>query len=133
MVFDVLTAQADFGTLALRIILGILLAYHGYPKITSQRKQTMQWLASMGIPGSSGPLVGLLEFVGGIFLILGFLTPIVSILLAIEFVGTTIMSKTKLGKRLLLGYELDLLYLAGALALIFLGGGAYSLDRLLNL
>lgn len=133
MVFEAFTAQADIGILALRIFLGVLLAYHGYPKLTSHRKQTMGWLSSMGIPGASGPLVGLLELVGGLFLVFGFLTPIVGILLTLEFIGTTILSKSKLGKKLLLGYELDLLYLAGALALVFLGGGAYSLDRLLGL
>ncbi len=75
--------------------------------------------------------MGLLEFFGGVLLVLGFLTSLVGILLAIQFAGI-LLNRKKLGKKVLRDYELDLLYLAGAIAFIFLGGGAYSLDQLLR-
>lgn len=131
MIFEVFTTQRDLGTLVLRLFFGILLAKHGYPKLTSQGQKTKGWLVSIGLPGVIGTLVGLLEFFGGILLVLGFLTSLVGILLAIQFAGI-LLNRKKLGKKVLLDYELDLLYLAGAIAFIFLGGGAYSLDQLLR-
>ncbi len=134
MVFEPLLSLAPFASLPLRILIGAAFIGHGYPKIVSPgRKGTQDWLKSMGIPGILGPLVGLLEFLGGIFLLVGFLTPIVGILFSLEMVGTTILSKTKMGKKYILGYELDLAYLAASLALIVVGGGPASLDRLLGL
>ncbi len=40
----------------------------------------------------------------------------------------TVFARAKLGKKLIGGWENDLLYLAGALTLLFLGAGALSLD-----
>jgi len=57
----------------------------------------------------------------------------VAALIALEMVATTIFSKTKLGKKLVLGYELDLAYLVIALLVLFVGPGAWSVDRLLGL
>jgi len=39
----------------------------------------------------------------------------------------------KLGKKLVLGYELDIAYLVLALMLTFLGAGPWSVDRFLGL
>lgn len=114
--------------------MGAAFISHGYPKIVSPgRKGTQDWLKSMGIPAILGPLAGLLEFLGGIFLLIGFLVPLVGILLSVEMIATTILSKRKMSKKYILGYELDLAYLAAALALVVLGGGPASLDALLGL
>ena len=134
MVFEALTTLAPFASLPLRILIGMAFIDHGYPKVIGPgRKQTRDWLKSIGIPGVLGPLAGLLELLGGISLLIGFLIPLVGILLSLEMIGTTILSKKKMGKKYLLGYELDLAYLAGALALIVLGGGPFSLDAILGL
>ena len=129
MVLELFTADRDFGILLLRLFFGILLAKHGYPKLTSQGQKTREWLVSIGIPGVTATLVGLLEFFGGILLILGLLTSIVGILFAIQFAGI-LLNRKKLGKKVLRDYELDLLYLAGGIAFTFLGGGVYSLDQI---
>ena len=75
----------------------------------------------------------LTEFVGGIALIIGFLIPVAALLIAVEMVGTTIFSKFKLHKNFLLGYELDIAYLGGALTLFLLGGGPLSIDAVLGI
>ncbi len=132
MFFEFTVTQHNIGTLALRVVFGVLLGTHGYPKLTSGYKGTMDWLASKGIPKILGPLIGILELVGGFFIAIGFLTPFVAALLVLQFSGI-ILSGKRLGKSKLADYEKDLLYLAGAFALIFLGGGSYSLDHFLGL
>lgn len=130
--FEFTVTQYDVGTLVLRVVFGVLLGTHGYPKLTSGYKGTMDWLASKRIPRILGPLIGILEFVGGFFIVIGFLTPFVAALLVIQFLGMVLNGK-RLGKSKLADYEKDLLYLGGAFALIFLGGGSYSLDHFLGL
>src|SRR5437867_1851454 len=66
-------------------------------------------------------------------LILGLLTQFVAFLFFLEMIATTIFSKTKLNKKFILGYELDVAYAAFALVLALLGPGGWSLDRILGL
>jgi len=117
-----------------RIALGALFIVHGWPKIKDP-KSTIAFVKGTGFPGgvAFAVLFTLLEFFGGIALILGFLTQIVAPLIALEMVATTIFAKTKLGKKLVLGYELDIAYLVLALMLTFLGAGPWSVDRFLGL
>lgn len=132
MVFEFTAGQYNFGILALRVFFGGLLMTHGYPKLTSGYEGTMKWLASKGLPSILGPLVGVLELVGGAFIVIGFLIPLVATLLILQFLGIILNGK-RLGKLNLNDYEKDLLYLGGALALVFLSGGSYSVDRFLGL
>ncbi len=130
MFFHVTVSDYDFGALILRVTVGTLLATHGYPKLTSGLKSVHDWLAAAGIPGVLGPLVGVLEFAGGLSLVVGFLTPVVAALFVLEFLGIIATGK-KLGKSKFGDYEKDLFFLGAALALVLLGGGKYSVDRLL--
>lgn len=134
MVLGVFGGLEDLGLLVLRVGVGLLFVAHGAVKLKDP-KGTVEWLKGTGMPGARGlvGLVVLLEVFGGLALVLGFLTNIVAALFVVEMVATTVFSKTKLGKTFLLGYELDLLYLAGCLALVFLGAGGFSLDTLLGL
>jgi len=57
----------------------------------------------------------------------------VAILFVLEMIATTVFSKTKLNKKFILGYELDLGYpSAFALVLALLGPGSWSLDAILG-
>jgi len=132
MVFQPLTSQYALGILVLRVFFGGLLATHGYPKLSSGRRKTQDWLAGMKIPRVLGPLVGILELFGGVFLVVGLITPVVAFLFVLQFTGIY-LNRKRLGKKSLGDYEKDLLYLGGASALVFLGGGTYSVDYLLGL
>jgi uncharacterized membrane protein YphA (DoxX/SURF4 family) len=73
---------------------------------------------------------------GGIFIAIGFLTPLASGLLALLMVGTTLLHYTKLRKppfnsKFRGDYEIDILYLAIMLAIFLLGPGMFSLDHIL--
>jgi putative oxidoreductase len=123
---------SDWGLLALRIVLGLILMVHGYPKLKGL-KQTAEGFAGMGFkPGIFwATLIMLLEVFGGLLLILGFFVQIVAFFLAIEFVVILLKVKRKAG--LVGGYELDLLILAAAIAILTLGAGHFSLDSAVGL
>jgi putative oxidoreductase len=119
--------------LLLRLAIGSLYVYHGYPKMGAARKGTAEWLKSIGFPGSLATLAGVVEFFGGIALILGILTSIVAVLSALWMVATTWLSMAKIKKKYAGGYELDITLLLVSLALAAIGGGSFSLDHLLRI
>lgn len=126
--------STDLASLVLRLFVGALFIGHGWPKIKNPR-QPAAWVASTGwtwaVPFAYAFTI--LEFFGGIALVVGLLTRIVGILIVLEMIATTYFSWKKLGKKLFGGWETDVLLLAGGLALVFLGAGAWSLDALLGL
>ena len=122
--------------LLVRVVVGGTLMIHGYPKLKS-KEQSVNWMKSMGLPGSSAILAAILEFFGGLFLVVGLIVPIVSFLFAIQFIAIVIMKKTKMkaayvspGKP---SYEIDIVYLLFSIVLIVLGAGALSIDGLISL
>ncbi|TLZ85059.1 MAG: DoxX family protein [Methanobacteriota archaeon] len=129
----VFASNTDVAALVGRVALGALFLAHGWPKIKDVKKP-IGFVKGTGWPGGAAfaLLFTLLEFFGGIALIIGFLAQIVAVLFVLEMTATTIFSKTKLKKKFILGYELDVAYAAFALVLAFLGPGAWSLDHLLG-
>jgi putative oxidoreductase len=130
----IFTSNTDVAALVGRLALGALFLSHGWPKIKNIR-QPIAFVKGTGWPGGEmfAMLFTLLEFFGGIALIIGLFTQVAAFLFFLEMIATTIFSKTKLKKKFALGYELDLAYAAFALVLYFLGPGAWSLDRLLTI
>jgi putative oxidoreductase len=127
----------DLTPVPLRVVMGLAFILHGYPKLMNL-SATMQGFAQQGfVPGAFwAPLVAIVECVGGACLVLGLLTRYWSLALAIEMVVTTIAVKIPRGTPFVArgagtGYELDLIYLAGALVLVLLGSGPFSVDRLM--
>src|SRR5437870_4499481 len=117
-----------------RLALDAIFLAHGWPKMKDIQK-TIGFVKGTGWPGGAtfAVLFSLLEFFGAIALILGLLTQFVAFLFFLEMIATTIFSKTKLNKKFILGYELDVAYAAFALVLALLGPGGWSLDRILGL
>ncbi len=116
--------------LILRVVIGALFMAHGYPKLFKNFSGTAGWFDSIGLrPGKFWALVaGVVEFFGGLALILGVWVQIVGVLLAFQMLVA--MVKVKWGKVSLTGeggWELDLVYLAAALAIAMMGPGIYTL------
>ena len=86
-----------------------------------------------GMAGGIIVFAGVAEFFGGLAVILGLLTPIVALLSALWMLSTTWFASSKLKKKYVGGYELDITLLLAALAIALVGSGAFSLDRLLGL
>jgi putative oxidoreductase len=124
-------SYVDIAALFLRLAVGSLFMIHGYPKLTSQRSGT--WMKSVGMPTAIVPLAGIIEFFGGLALLLGILTPVVALLSALWMLSTTWFSITKVKKKYMGGYEIDVTLLLAALALTFLGAGSFSIDHLLGI
>lgn len=123
MIYEKLT---QYGPFPIRIIAGIAFILHGLPKL-SNLPGTEDFFANMvGLPPTLALPVGLLEVIGGIALLVGFLTRIASILFIIEMIGSTIVAK--LPKGFVGGYELDLLLIAISISLILTGPGRLSIE-----
>jgi putative oxidoreductase len=135
--FEILRPYEPYLALLLRMVVGATMVMHGYPKLKTP-KQTLQWTKGLGVPVAATYAAIILEFFGGIALIIGLIVPIVALFIALEMIGNTVLKKTKMKATYISGqnpasYELDITYLLLAISLIVLGAGALSLDLLLRL
>ncbi len=119
---------ASFAPLPIRVIAGIAFIMHGLPKFENiQGPQGL--LGSIGLPPELALPVSLLEVIGGIVLILGVLTRITSILLAVQMALTTLIVKSGNEFTGQGGYEVDLLLMSIAISLLLSGPGRISIER----
>ncbi|MDI1230209.1 MAG: DoxX family protein [Methylobacter sp.] len=136
-----LISDAGLEAVILRVPIGLILAAHGSQKLFAWfggygLDGTGQWMASVGLhPGfAMALLAGSAEFFGGVALILGLLTRpaatinAVTMLVALFWVhwGNGFFLDTH-------GIEYALALLSATTALIFMGGGQYSLDALIGI
>jgi putative oxidoreductase len=127
---------ASVGMLFLRLVVGIVLFAHGWQKLFVMGVPNVAgFFGSLGIPapGLMAWVVTLIELVGGAALILGLFTRFVAPLVAVVMLVAILTVKRSIGiiGAEGTGYELDLLILGGALALMFAGPGIFALDRFL--
>jgi putative oxidoreductase len=116
----------EIGALLLRVVLGITFFVHGLAKLQGGIENTAGWFSSMGLPGILAYVVTGIELIGGVALIVGLGTKIVSALLALIMLGAIV--KVKIGAGFMGGYELDVVLLAIAVFLSITGSSMYSLD-----
>ena len=124
----VLPLSPDLALLFLRVVLGILMIYHGWPKITDLGG-TIGGFSQMGIPLAPVAAVyaALVETVGGVLLILGVFSDVVGLLFAIDMLGAIIFVHGKNGLGVSHGgMELVLSFMAMALVVAFVGPGRFS-------
>lgn len=125
----------EIGGLILRITLGVLFFIHGLVKFQGGIENTVGWFNSIGIPGFMAYGVALLEVIGGIVLMIGLGTRIVSALYALLMIGAIIKVKLSvgiLGNGQMAGYELDLAFLAMAAYLAITDSKLFSISQLFN-
>jgi len=108
---------------------------HGLVKFQGGVENTAGWFASIGLPGFLAYTVAFIELVGGIALVLGLGTRIVSALLGLVMIGAILKVKLAagfLGNGQSAGYELDLALLAMAASLAITGSRLYAADQLMS-
>jgi putative oxidoreductase len=129
----------DAGLLIIRLIIGISFFAHGAQKLFGWfggygLKDTGGWMESLGLkPGVAMAIIaGLAEFAGGILLVLGFLTPLAGIMIAITMFLAIVKVHYANGYwSTNNGYEYNLALLAVAVGLALTGPGQYALDAVL--
>ena len=127
--------NSDFGLTVLRVITGTIFVAHGAQKLFVYGLDGVAGgFAQMGIPFPTivGPMVGLLELVGGLALIVGLLTRLAGAGLAINMLGAFLLVHLPAGFFLPNGYEFVMMLGASAITLMLTGAGRYSIDALIG-
>ncbi|MET3321641.1 UNVERIFIED_ORG: putative membrane protein YphA (DoxX/SURF4 family) [Peribacillus simplex] len=122
----------EAGQVFLRIILGLTFFIHGVSKFQGGIGNTAGFFDSLGIPGFIAYVVAFIELVGGLAVIVGFGTRIVSILFVVIMLGAIFTAKLPagfLGNGQTAGYELDLALLAMSVYLACANRSLFSLDN----
>ncbi|PSK96799.1 putative oxidoreductase [Murinocardiopsis flavida] len=126
---------ADATALIARIAVGIVFIVHGWQKISGGVAGTAEGFGAMGVPmpAAAAALAMVIEFGGGIALVIGALLPVAGVLLAAQMAAAYTVAHV--GQPLVSAdggpaFELVLVLGAAALALGF-NGGRYAVDRLL--
>ena len=139
------TGTKGLALLPLRLMIGFGFAAHGYAKLHRGPDKFASILASIGVPQPhlTAWVTALLEFFGGISLMAGafvlpltvplafiMLTALFTVHLQYGFSSVVLKGVTSSGAQFgPVGYELNLLYIAGLLTLAISGAGALSVDR----
>lgn len=123
----------------LRVVLGLTMFWHGYKKFDDGIDITKQFFDFLGIPapGLMAYLIAILELVGGLLLVFGVLSRLVSLAFIVTLLFAVI--RYKYGEDV--GYigadgagaELDWTLIAGFLMLAVNGPGPFSADAQLGL
>jgi putative oxidoreductase len=138
----------DVAPLFLRLIIGTGFIVHGYAKISRGTGGFEKLLIQMGVPFAhiNALVVPYIELLGGFAILAGLYVSIVAVPLiftmlvamfavqihygfsSVNTIGLT-PGGPKFGPP---GYEINLLYIAGLISLIFTGAGIFSADRWIN-
>ena len=116
--------------LALRLTLGVIMVAHGSHKVYGHMHEHAHFVASLGLPAWQGYVSAIVEFGGGILLIAGLVTRCAAFAILINMSVAIVKVHWKHGLLGGEGFEFPLALATIAFALIFLGGGAISIDSI---
>jgi putative oxidoreductase len=144
ILLNLLRTDGDWAVTAARIILGVIMFAHGAQKLLGWYgghgfENTLQTLNTyLKLPRLLGVVVILAEFLGGLGLMVGFLSRLAAVGILAAMLGAIIMVHYAYGlfmnwagEQKGNGFEYHLLAIALALVVIIKGGGALSVDHAL--
>lgn len=127
-----------WGLLGLRIVTGVIFIAHGLPKFGVGGGEGLtglaSWLGGMGVPLPmlNAVLVASSETIGGVMLIVGFMTRFAAATQVIAMLVAIFMVHWSNGFTANGGYQWALLLGAAAFALMMDGAGRFSVDRMMS-
>lgn len=114
--------------LLLRVVIGLAFILHGWPKV----QDVAGFASKMQVPWILGAAAAYSEFLGGILLILGLLTPLASLMIGAVMLVAMFKVHLAAGDPFVnpggASYELAAVYLTAMIAFLLTGPGAYSVD-----
>ena len=120
------------GLLLLRLALGVIFVYHGYPKLFGHTREAMQSFAHLGFPSYFVYVAGVIEFFCGCMLIVGLFTRLAGLLLAVEMaVGLWGAHHIVTNPMAVPNYQFPLILAVSTFALATIGAGFLSFDQAL--
>jgi len=141
------TLWTKWALLPLRLVIGFGFMAHGWAKLSRGPAGFAKLLQHIGtpLPEMTAWVATLLEFIGGMAILLGAFVTILSVPLIVMMLVAMVTVHLRYGFSSINtigltadgpqfgppGYEINLLYITGLLALTLGGAGALSLDRLL--
>lgn len=124
-------SRHDIALAALRVAIGGIFAAHGAQKLFVYGIEGVSGaFGGMGIPmpGITGPLTGVVELAAGLALVVGLMTRLAGLGLAVIMLGAISFVHIKAGFWAPNGVEFPLALLAGATTIALSGAGRFSLD-----
>ena len=109
-----MTKKIAVVTTIMRVVLGILFLKHGIGKFQMGLGNVDAWFSSIGVPGFMAYIIAIIEVVGGVMLIVGLFSRVVSALFILVMVGaiaTVKFSAGLLGTDEMAGYEMELSFM----------------------
>jgi putative oxidoreductase len=127
--FNVTGKHFDTAMFILRVVLAFAFIYHGWMKVGDMSK-TVEMFAGMGISETFAYIASYVELVGGVALLLGGATRLVTVLLGIFMLEAINLVHLDRGYNVMAGgFEYQLLILAGLVVLFLVGPGKFSIHR----
>lgn len=123
-----LNSLQPLGLLLLRLTVGIIFIYHGYPKLLHQGAGMQGFFTQHGLPAYFVYVSGILEVFGGGLLVLGLFARAAGLLLAIEMSVAIWKVHSGGGVTAVHNYEFPLALGVAAFAIATAGAGMISLD-----
>lgn len=126
---SILEKLKPLALLVMRLALGFIFVWHGYPKLVHTR-EAMPFFIHAGFPSYFAYIAGILEVFGGAMLIVGLFTRVAALLLACEM-GIALWKVHMLFSKPMAvdNYQFPLALAAGAFVLATVGAGLISIDQ----
>lgn len=123
--------RMGLGLTILRLVVGIVFTVHGAQKLFAIGIGPLTGAFGqmhIPLPMIAAPVVAIVEFAGGIALVLGLFTRVAALLLAIDMLGAILFVHGRNGFFLPMGFEFAFSLLGACVALAVAGAGEYSVD-----
>ncbi|WP_416149996.1 DoxX family protein [Salipaludibacillus sp. HK11] len=119
--------KTEVGLFIVRVVLGMTFLFHGLNKFQNGLGNIADYFVSLGLPGFLAYVVCVIEFFGGIAMVIGIGTRVVSVLFSIVMLGA--IFTVKISQGFIGGLELDVILLAVSIQLALSGSTFLSLNQ----